>query len=291
MGILKLIGKTPLIKIEKINPKAKVNIFAKLEGFNPTGSVKDRIALAMVKEAEKKEILRKGKIIIEPTSGNTGISMAMIGAVKNYKVKIVLPESTSRMKKKMIETFGGELILIKDNDWRDGAIKFTKKLTKQNKNLVFLNQFENEANVKIHYKTTGEEILRQIGKEKIDFLIAGMGTGGTIIGVGKKLRENYPKLKIVGVQPKLGTKIEGLKSIKEGYKPPILNLKIIDKIVEVGEKESKKWQKELAQKEGILVGLSSGAVICVALKIAKNLKKANILVIFPDRGERYLNVF
>jgi cysteine synthase B len=288
MSILDTIGKTPLVEIKKLNPNPKVNIFAKLEGFNPTGSIKDRIALAMVEKAEKEGILTKSKTIIEPTSGNTGISLAMLGAIKGYKVKIVMPESMKPMKRKMIRGFSAEIILVKEEDWRDNAIKFTKNLVKKNKNLVLLNQYENEVNVRVHYETTSKEILEQMGDKKIDYFIAGIGTGGTITGIGKRLKEKFPNIKIIGIQPKLGSKIEGLKSIKKGYIPPILNLKIIDKIVEVEERDAIFWQKELAEKEGVFVGLSSGIAMFIARKIAKKIKKGNIITIFPDRGEKYL---
>jgi cysteine synthase B len=290
MNILDTIGNTPLVKIQKLNPNPKVNIFAKLEGFNPTGSVKDRIALYMIKAAEKEGILNKGKTIIEPTSGNTGISLAMISAIKGYKVKIVMPKTMSIERRKMLEFFGAELILVEEKEWRDGAIRVTKSLVKENKNLVLLNQYENEANVRAHYETTGKEIIEQMGGKKIDVLVAGVGTGGTITGVRKRLKEKYPNLKIVGVFPRPKTKIQGLKSIEEGYIPPILDLKIIDEKTIVEDKEAFEMTKKLAREEGIFVGLSSGAALFAALKIAKRLNSGNIVVIFPDRGERYLSV-
>lgn len=288
-NILDTIGNTPLIKVH-LTKKGDATVFAKLEGQNPTGSVKDRIALEMIKKAEKLGILTKDKTIIEPTSGNTGISLAMIGAIKGYKVKIVMPESMSIERRKIIKALGADLILVKAKDWRDAAIKFTKNLVRKNKNLVLLNQFENEANIEAHYETTGKEIIEQMKGRRIDVFIAGIGTGGTIVGVAKRLREKYPRLKVIGVQPKLDSKIEGLKSIKEGYIPPILDLNLIDEIIEVEEKEAFEMTKNLAQKEGIFVGPSSGAVMNVALKIAQKLKQGNIVVIFPDRGEKYLSV-
>ncbi|MCK4473688.1 PLP-dependent cysteine synthase family protein [Candidatus Parcubacteria bacterium] len=285
-NILDTIGKTPLVKVGS-------NIFAKLEGFNPTGSIKDRIVLAMLEKAEKQGILTKDKTIIEPTSGNTGISLAMLGAIKGYKVKIVMPKSMNIMKRKMIEFFNGEIILIKDEDWRDNAIKFTKKLVKENEQgLVMLNQYENEENVKVHYETTAQEILDQMGEKcsrpLIDYFIAGIGTGGTITGIGKRLKEKYPKIKIIGIMPKKGSDIEGLKSLKEGYTPPILDLKIIDKIYEVDGKDALVWQKKLAKEYGIFVGVSSGAAMFIAQKIGKEIPQGNIITIFPDRGEKYL---
>jgi cysteine synthase B len=287
-NILETIGNTPLVKIEKINPNPRVNIFAKLEGFNPTGSVKDRIALAMVKKAERDGLLTKGKIIIEPTSGNTGISLAMVGAVKGYKVKIVMPEIMSIERRKILKTFGAELILVKKEDWRDAAIKFTKELAKKDKNLVLLNQYENEANVIAHYETTGKEILDQLKEKKIDVFVAGIGTGGTIMGTGRKLREKYPGIEIIGDEPRVETEIEGLRSTEE-YCPPILNFKEINQRVIVEDKDAFLTTKEIIKKEGIFVGISSGAALYVAIQKAKEMILGNIVVIFPDRGEKYLS--
>lgn len=289
-NILETIGNTPLVMIKNLNSKSKVNIFAKLEGLNLTGSVKDRIALAMIEKAENSGVLTKGKTIIEPSSGNTGISLAMIGATKGYKVKIVMPESMSIERRQMIKAFGAELILVKKEEWRDGAIKFTKKLVEKDKNLVMLNQYENTANAKIHYETTGKEIIEQMKREKIDVFVAGIGTGGTITGVGKRLKEKYENIKIVGVLPKPGTEIQGLKSLDEGYVPPILDLDIIDEKIIVEDKDAFEMTRTLAKKEGIFVGVSSGAALSVALKETQKLNQGNVVVIFPDRGEKYLSI-
>jgi len=288
-SILKTIGNTPLVKINNFNSNLRVKIFAKLEGFNPTGSVKDRIALAMILKAENSGILTKGKTIIEPSSGNTGISVAMVGTLRGYKVKIVMPESMSTERRQMIRALGAELILIKEEEWRDGAIKFTKNLVKNNKNLIMLNQYENEANVRIHYETTGKEIIEKMGAEKIDIFVAGIGTGGTITGVGRRLKEKNPALKIVGVLPHPKTKIQGLKSLKEGYVPPILDLSIIDEKVIIEDKNALEMTRNLAKTEGIFAGISSGAAFYVALKTAEKLNQGNIVVIFPDRGEKYFS--
>ncbi len=294
-NVLKYIGKTPMVEIESGNPKVK--IFAKLEGFNPTGSTKDRIALAMVEKAERAGVLTKGKTIIEPTSGNTGIALAMVAAVKGYKIKIVMPESMSIERRKMIKAFGAELILVKPEEWRDAAIKMTKALVEKDKNLVMLNQFENQENCQAHYRTTGKEILEQV-KGRIDYFVGGIGTGGTITGIGKRIKEKFPKAVVIGVQPILGCKIEGLKSIKEGYVPPVLEpslpcgnhaKSLIDAIVEVSDIDSFEMTRELAKKSGLLVGASSGALFFVARSIAKKMKKGTIVTIFPDRGEKYLS--
>lgn len=288
-NILNLIGNTPLIQIENPDQNENVKIFAKLEGFNPTGSIKDRIALAMVEKAEKDGTLRPGKIIIEPTSGNTGISLAMIAAVKGYKIKIVMPEIMSIEKRKILKAFGADLILVKNSEWRDAAIKFTKQLVKKNSKLVMLNQYENEINPKIHYQTTAKEILKQIGKEKIDYFVAGIGTGGTISGIGKRLKEKFPKIKILGVEPKINGKIEGLKSLKDGYVPPILDFSVIDEIKIVSDKATIKYSKILTEKYGLFMGVSSGAVMSEVFKLSSKIKKGNILTILPDRGEKYLS--
>ena len=294
-NVLKYIGKTPMVEIESGNPKVK--IFAKLEGFNPTGSTKDRIALAMVEKAERAGVLTKGKTIIEPTSGNNGIALAMVAAVKGYKIKIVMPESMSIERRKMIKAFGAELILVKPEEWRDAAIKMTKALVEKDKNLVMLNQFENQENCQAHYRTTGKEILEQV-KGRIDYFVGGIGTGGTITGIGKRIKEKFPKAVVIGVQPILGCKIEGLKSIKEGYVPPVLEpslpcgnhaKSLIDAIVEVSDIDSFEMTRELAKKSGLLVGASSGALFFVARSIAKKMKKGTIVTIFPDRGEKYLS--
>lgn len=294
-NILRYIGNTPVIQIDSGKPEVK--IFAKLEGFNPTGSIKDRIALAMVEKAEKAGVLVKGKTIIEPTSGNTGISLAMVAAIKGYKAKIVMPESMSIERRKMIKAFGAELILVKPEEWRDAAIKMTKRMVEADKNLVMLNQFENQENCSAHYRTTGKEILEQV-KGKIDYFVGGIGTGGTITGIGKRIKEKFPKAQVIGVQPILGCKIEGLKSIKEGYVPPVLepslpcgdhSKSLIDAIVEVSDTDSFLAARELAQKSGVLVGASSGALFFAARSIAKKMGKGIVVTIFSDRGEKYLS--
>ena len=213
----------------------------------------------------------------------------MVAAIKGYKLIIVMPESMSTERRQMIKAFGADLILVKPEDWRDAAIKFTKALVEKDSNLVLLNQFENEANFQAHYQSTGKEILEQMNGERIDYLVAGLGTGGTITGIGKRLKEKFPEIKIIGVQPKLGSKIEGLKSIKEGYVPPIMNLKIIDEIIEVDQKQAFESTRELAQKEGIFAGPSSGTALFVSQEIAKRIGSGNIVTLFPDRGERYLS--
>jgi cysteine synthase len=297
MKILETIGNTPLVEIEKINPNQKVKIYAKIEGANPTGSIKDRIALAMIEYAEKTGVLKKGKTIIEATSGNTGIGIAMVAAIKGYKAIIVLPESMSVERRKMIKAFGAELLLVKPEMWRDGAVAMIKEMAAKNKKLVLLNQFDNEQNCLAHYHTTGREILKQT-KGKIDYLIAGLGTGGTITGIARRLRQKYPAIRVIGIQPYLNEKIEGLRSVKSGAIPKILEpclpcgdhkKSLIDIVVEVREKHAIAAARGLAEKEGIFAGASSGAAMCVAAEYAKKINKGVIVTIFPDRGEKYLS--
>jgi len=279
--ILDSIGNTPLVEVED-------NIFAKIEGLNPGGSIKDRIVLNMILEAEKQGILKKGDTIVEPTSGNTGVALAMVGAMKGYKVSLLMPETTSPEKIKMIKAFGGEVILIENIRFRKDVIEDIKERIKQGEKIVFLNQYENLMNPLAHYKTTAREILKQLKGKRIDFFVAGMGTGGTVTGIGRKLKQKHKELKIIGVQPKVGDAIEGLRSLKEGFVPPILDLEIIDEIYDLESIKAEETRNDLAKSKGILVGPSSGAALYVSREIAKNNPRKTIVTVFPDRGERYL---
>ncbi len=281
--ILEHIGNTPLVKIEENNGS---KIFAKMEGLNPGGSIKDRIALKMITEAEKAGILKKGDTIIEPTSGNTGVGLAMVAAMKGYKIKMVVPKSTNKEKIKMIRTFGGEVIFVDNLRFRKFVLDDVKETASKDENLVFLNQYDNIANPLAHYEGTAEEILKQM-KGNIDYFVAGMGTGGTITGIGKRLKEEYPKIKIIGVQPIQGQAIEGLRSLKDGFVPSIIDFEIIDEIYELEAEKALKTRGELA-KSGILVGPSSGAAMHVSRLISLENPGVNIVTVFPDRGERYL---
>ncbi|MCS7094170.1 MAG: cysteine synthase family protein [Candidatus Aenigmarchaeota archaeon] len=288
--IFSLVGNTPLVEIKKIPEEGCATILAKLEMFNPSGSIKDRAVKYMLEKAMKEGKLSKTKTIIEPTSGNTGISLAMFGAALGYKVIIVMPESMSVERRKIIEAYGAELILVPDEEWRDGAISFAKRLAEKN-GYVILNQYENEANVLAHYETTGEEIIRQTGG-KIDAFVAGIGTGGTIMGVGKRLKEHNPKIRIVGVEVYPNSKIQGLRNFSNSdYKPPILDVSFLDEKVMIRDEDAFEMTKRLAREEGLFVGLSSGANMYVALQKAKELGEGKVVVtVFPDGGNRYLSV-
>lgn len=282
--ILEHIGNTPLVKVEEENESS---IFAKMEGFNPGGSIKDRIALNMIRSAEKDGIIKKGDTLIEPTSGNTGIGLAMVGAMLGYKVKVIMPDTTSVEKIKMIKAFGGEAILVENLRYKKFAIEDARTMAKNGAGLFFLNQYENMNNPYTHYENTAEEIIEQLEGKQLDYFVAGMGTGGTITGIGSKLKEKFPGIKIIGVQPIQGEIIEGLRTIKDGFVPPIMDVDLIDEIYDLEGSKALETKDDLAKK-GILVGPSSGAAMYICREICKNNERVNIITIFPDRGERYI---
>ena len=288
-NILEAIGNTPLVKINKLNPFKNVNIFAKLEGCNPGGSVKDRTALYLITKAEEEGFLTKDKIILEPTSGNTGIGIAMVAAVKGFKTLIVLPESVSIERRKILQAFGAEIVLSPAEKGTDGAIDTAKQLLKENKDkYIMLDQFSNKNNILAHYETTGKEIIEQTNGD-ISCFVAGIGTSGTLMGVGKRLKEFNEEIEIVAVEPVLQHKQQGLKNLKEAHVPAIFNKEVIDNIVQVDDHEAFELTKKLVKKEGIFAGISSGSALAGALKIAEKLKKGNIVTIFPDSGFKYLS--
>lgn len=289
VNILDSIGNTPLIELKNLNNHENVKILCKFEGANPSGSVKDRPAYYMIKKAEESGKLTKEKIILEPTSGNTGIALAMIGAAKGYKVKLVMPECVSMERRKILEAFGAELILTPAKEGTDGAIRKAHEILKNEPEKYFMpNQFDNEYNVLAHYETTGPEIWNQTNGN-IDIFITGIGTTGTLMGVGKFLKEKKPEIKIIAIEPTKNHKIQGLKNLEESIIPKIYNPDLIDNKIVIDDEEAFKFTRLLATKEGIFVGMSSGAAVAGALKIAKEIEKGIIVTILPDRGDRYLS--
>ncbi len=289
MSVIDCIGNTPLIRIETINPVPDVTILAKLEGSNPGGSVKDRIALYMLKDAEAAGLIKKGDTILEATSGNTGIGLAMVGAAKGYRVKLVMPECVSLERRKVLEAFGAELVLSPGNEGTDGAIKLAHKILSEHPKDYFMpNQFDNCSNIRAHYETTGREVIEQTGGE-LDLFVAGMGTTGTLMGAGRRLKEYDDKIKIVGVEPFLGHRIQGLKNMQESIVPKIYTLETLDEKINISDEDAFEMTRQLAVKEGLFVGMSSGAAMCGALRMASQLKRGTIVVILPDRGDRYLS--
>jgi len=287
-NILQTIGNTPLVRINRLNPNKNVTIYAKIEGNNPTGSIKDRIALNMIEQAEAEDSLVKGKTIIEPTSGNTGIGLAMIGVVRGYDVEIVMSKAVSVERIKMIESFGAKVTLTDAKLGTDGAITKARELVKANPKKYFMpDQFSNKYNKIAHYKTTGEEIWKQING-KIDYFVSAIGTSGTIMGVGKALREHNPKIKIVCAHPVKGHYIQGLKNMEEAIVPSIYDPSKIDETIMVKTEDAYEMARQIIKKEGIFVGMSSGAAMYATIEMAKKIKSGKIVVIFPDRGEKYL---
>ena len=288
-NILWTIGNTPMVKINHMNPNPNVQLYAKLEGFNPTGSIKDRIAMKMIEEAEISGELTKDKIIIEATSGNTGIGLSMIGRVKGYRVLIVMSSAVSVERQKMVKAFGGEILLTDPTLGTDGAIMKVKELIKDNPQLFFNpNQFSNQHNNLAHYKTTAEEIWMQT-QGQITHFVSSLGTSGTLMGVGKGLREKNKSIKIVEAHPVKGHYIQGLKSMEEAVVPEIYDPSQIDISISVGSEEAFEMSRRIVNEEGIFVGMSSGAAMLAALKTIEQLQNGVVVVIFPDRGEKYLS--
>ncbi len=295
-SVTELIGKTPIVKLNKIVPEDSADVFVKLEFFNPGGSVKDRIALSMIEKAEHDGLLKPGDTIIEPTSGNTGIGLSMVGVAKGYKVIIVMPETMSIERRLLMKGYGAELILTPGADGISGSIREAERLAKENGYFLPL-QFENEANPLVHEKTTGPEIHQAFGVNGLDAFVAGIGTGGTITGAGRELKRVYPKIELIGVEPAESAILEGkdagphkIQGIGTGFVPKTLDTSVYDKVLSISGDEAMETAREVGRKEGILVGISSGAAIAAALKVAKELGKGKkVLAVVPDNGERYLS--
>jgi cysteine synthase B len=287
--ILQTIGNTPLVRINKLNPNKNTKIYAKIEGNNPSGSIKDRIALSMIQQAEIEGKLTKGKTIIEPTSGNTGVALAMIGVLKGYEVEIVMSNAVSVERRQMIKAFGGKVTLTDGKLGTDGAIRKARELVKANSGKYFMpDQFSNEYNKITHYQTTGEEIWKQTNGI-IDYFVSALGTSGTIMGVGRVLKEHNPQIKIVCAHPVKGHYIQGLKNMEEAIVPSIYDPSKIDITIMVETEAAYEMTRQIVAKEGIFVGMSSGAAMYAAVQIAKQINSGTIVVIFPDRGEKYLS--
>lgn len=292
---LELIGNTPILRLNNLVDENCASIYIKLEKYNLGGSVKDRAALGMIEEAEKLGLLKEGSIIVEPTSGNTGIALAMIGRLKGYKVVIVMPDSMSKERRDLIKAYGAELILTDGAQGMNGAIKKAKELSEKD-NYFMPQQFENLDNPKKHYETTAEEIYKDL--EDLDMFIAGVGTGGTVTGVGKKLKEKIKDIKVVAVEPEKSPVLSGgsagahkIQGLGAGFVPSIYKPDIIDSIVKVSDEDAIRVAKEVAEKEGVLLGISSGAAIYAAIEMAKSLGKGKkVLAIAPDGGEKYISL-
>ena len=286
-SVLDLIGNTPLVELPNLSPKVGVRLFAKLEGSNPTGSVKDRIAKAMVLEAEASGRLTHEKVILEPTSGNTGISLAMIGRLKGYRVKAVLPENVSPERVQLLRAYGAEIHFTDGKKGTNGAVLVAQELVAQDSSYFMPYQYGNEANPLAHYHGTGDEIVRDL--PDVDVFVAGLGTGGTLMGVGRRLKEHNPEIKVVAAAPQPNYLIDGLRSLEEGFIPPILDLSVLDGRIMVADTEAFRMTRELLLEEGIFAGVSSGAVIASALRVAQKMQRGNIVCLLADGGWKYLS--
>lgn len=288
-NILETIGHSPLVKINRLNPKPHIQLYAKLEGFNPTGSIKDRIALKMIEQAEESGALTRRKTIIEPTSGNTGIGLAMIGTVKGYSVEIVMSEAVSIERRKMIEAFGAKITLTDPSQGTDGAIRKAHELCQMHPEKYFMpNQFSNEYNKLAHYFTTANEIWEET-QGQVTHIVSALGTSGTIMGVGMGLKNKNPKIQVVEAHPVIGHYIQGLKNMEEAIVPEIYDPTKIDRTIMIESEAAFSMARAIVLQEGIFVGMSSGAAMVAALECIKEMTEGFVVVIFPDRGEKYLS--
>ena len=299
-NILELVGNTPLVRLQKVTDGAKADVVAKLESRNPLSSVKDRIGLAMIVDAEKRGLLKKGSVIVEPTSGNTGIALAYVSAVKGYRCIITMPESFSVERRKLLKVFGAELVLTPAAQGMKGAIEKAREIVETTPGAFMPQQFENPANPEIHRKTTAEEIWKDTDG-KVDILVGGVGTGGTLTGVAEFIKKKKPGFKVIAVEPFKSPLLTGdgphtphkIQGISAGFIPGVLRRELIDEVVKIDEEDAGKTSRRLAKEEGILVGISSGAAAWAALQVAKRPENAGklIVVILPDTGERYLSTW
>jgi len=294
-NVLDAVGNTPIVRLNRIVPEGSATVLAKLESFNPTSSVKDRIAKAMIEAAERKGKVNKDTTIIEPTSGNTGIGLAMVCAVRGYKLVLTMPETMTVERRRLLAAFGVQLVLTPGPEGMAGAIKKAEELAKATQNSFIPQQFKNKANPWIHRKTTAKEILRAV--DKVDAFVAGVGTGGTVTGVGQALKRKNSQVRIIAVEPEESPVLSGgragphkIQGIGAGFVPAVLDTKIYDSIIKVATKDAQETARALAKNEGLLVGISSGAAAFAAMKVAKELGPGKtVVVVLPDTGERYLS--
>ena len=286
--ILDTIGNTPLVELQNMGLKKGVHVFVKLEGQNPTGSLKDRIARYMIEKAEREGELANGKMILEPTSGNTGISLAFVGGLKGYRVKVVMPENVSPERSQLLWAYGAEIVFSDGSKGTNGSILVAQEMMESQADHYYMPyQYGNSANPGAHYETTGREIIEAL--PQVDMFVAGLGTGGTLMGVGRRLKGHNPNVKIIAVAPEPGDYIQALRSLEEGFIPPILDIALLDSRIMVTSTDAFRMTKELLQREGIFAGISSGSVVYGAMKMAQRMDEGNIVCLLADGGWKYLS--
>ena len=283
--VLGLVGNTPLVELAHMSPKPGIRIFAKLEGQNPSGSIKDRIALAMIEEAETEGRLRPGGTIVEASSGNTAIALAFVGKQKGYAVRVVIPGEVAPSIGDLLHLYGAEITWCEPRAGMKGAIDLAQEMS-WSEGFHYVGQFDNRINLRTHYHNTGAEIAA--GMPSVDVFVAGIGTGGTITGVGRRLREINPQIRIVGVEPRMGESLQGLRSLSEGYVPPLLDLGLLDRRFLVDNATAIDMSRRIVEHEGILAGISAGAALHAAYRVAEDMEQGNIVVMFSDGGWKYL---
>jgi cysteine synthase len=286
-SVLDLIGRTPLVELSRLAPKPAVRLYAKLEAQNPTGSIKDRVALAMIEAAEASDALEPGQALLEPTSGNTGISLALIARLKGYPLTCVVPENVTTERLRLLRLYGAEIVYSPGEEGSNGAVRLALELAEREPRYFMPFQYGNEANPRAHYEGTGAEIAAEL--ERVDVLVAGLGTGGTLMGAGRRLRESFPDVVVAAAEPLPGDSVMGLRSLEDGYVPPILDVSQLDRKLLVSNTESVAGMRALLESEGIFAGVSSGGVVHVARHLADELDEGVIVAILPDGGWKYLS--
>jgi len=286
-SLLDLVGNTPLVELSRLSPKPSVRLYAKLEGQNPTGSIKDRVAVAMIEAAEAAGELELGRELLEPTSGNTGISLALVAKLKGYSLTCVLPENATEERKRLLALYGAEIVYSPGAEGSNGAVRLAQRLAEEDPSLYMPFQYANEANPRAHYDGTGSEIVAAL--DRVDVLVAGLGTGGTLMGAGARLREEWPDVVVAAAEPLPGDPVMGLRSLDDGYVPPILDVSKLDRKVLVSNEESVVGVRDLLTREGLFAGVSAGAVAHVARKLASELEQGVVVCILADAGWKYLS--
>jgi cysteine synthase len=285
--IVQAIGHTPLVELKRLSPKPGVRIYAKLEGYNPTGSVKDRVARAMIEEAEANGAIRPGQTILEPTSGNTGISLAMICSRKGYPLKVVMPDNVTEERTKLLSMYGAEIVFSPGEQGSNGAVAMALEMAERDSSYYMPYQYGNEANPLAHYHGTAVEILEEL--EEVSAFVGGLGTGGTLMGNARRLKEENPDTKVVAAEPLQGELVQGLRSLEDGFIPPIIDLALLDRKIFVSNRDAVLWTKRLLEDEGMFVGVSTGAIAYIAVRVASELEDGNVVFVAPDDGWKYLS--